>query len=232
MDCPENLSYRWAINFYFNSMTYSEQRTLLQKELIELIHFFHQKGWSPATSTNYSFRNPKPENHTYTISKSGVDKGLFAESDLMEIDRDGNPLEVYTHLKPSAETLLHTMLYEDPMVEAVVHTHSVPNTVLSKLYLPKGGISFEGYEVLKGLEGILTHETNYFLPIFQNSQDIKALSEEIRNYQQKHPLPHGFLLAGHGLYTWGKTIAIAKRQMEVFEFLLECELQINRIGKF
>jgi methylthioribulose-1-phosphate dehydratase len=37
------------------------------------------------------------------------------------------------------------------------------------------------------------------------------------------PDMHGYLIAGHGLYTWGKSFEIAKRQLEVLEFLLECE---------
>jgi|GEM_PF-6747725 len=38
----------------------------------------------------------------------------------------------------------------------------------------------------------------------------------------------GFLLAGHGLYGWGSSIAEAKRHIEVFEFLMECRLWIER----
>ncbi len=211
---------------------YEEKIQVLQTDLIDLIHFFHSKGWSPATSTNYSFRNPSPEEATYTISISGIDKGKFDATHLMVINAEGNPTTEYTHLKPSAETLLHTLLYEDPSINAVVHTHSVAGTVLSRIFESSKGISFEGYEVLKGLQGINTHQTNIFLPIFPNSQDMVILSEEIRAYQKQNAKMHGFLLAGHGLYTWGESIAAAKRQMEVFEFLLECEIQINSFRKF
>jgi ribulose-5-phosphate 4-epimerase/fuculose-1-phosphate aldolase len=54
-----------------------------------------------------------------------------------------------------------------------------------------------------------------------------ALSQEIEAYWIDHPEMKGFLLAGHGLYTWGKNIAEAKRHIEVFEFLFECFYKIH-----
>jgi len=41
---------------------------------------------------------------------------------------------------------------------------------------------------------------------------------------------YGFLLAGHGLYVWGKDIPTAKRHLEVFEFLLQCEREVRSHG--
>jgi methylthioribulose-1-phosphate dehydratase len=32
---------------------------------------------------------------------------------------------------------------------------------------------------------------------------------------------HGFLIRSHGLYTWGRDLAEANRQLEILEFLLE-----------
>jgi methylthioribulose-1-phosphate dehydratase len=32
---------------------------------------------------------------------------------------------------------------------------------------------------------------------------------------------HGFLLAKHGLYTWGRDLAEARRHIEIHEFLFE-----------
>jgi methylthioribulose-1-phosphate dehydratase len=192
-----------------------------QRELQQIIHWFHAKGWAPATSTNYSFRNPAPGADTYTISRSGVDKGGFQLTDFMQVDAQGQALPGFQHLKPSAETGLHTMLYGlFPGVHAILHTHSVLNTVLS---LGCTSLTLEGYELLKGLDGIHTHNTSVEVPVFANSQDIAALSREVGTYLVDHPHTKGFLLAGHGLYTWGKTLADAKRHVEVFEFLFECE---------
>ncbi len=193
----------------------------MHRDLQHIIHWFHAKGWAPATSTNYSFRNPAPDSDTYTISRSGVDKGAFQLTDFMQIDAQGRALPEFQHFKPSAETGLHTMLYAlFPGVNAILHTHSVLNTILS---MGHKSLIFKGYELLKGLEGITTHETSVEVPVFANSQDIPALSVEIRAWLEKNPRAKGFLLAGHGLYTWGKSLADAKRHVEVLEFLLECE---------
>ena len=198
------------------------ETTLPQEKLIAVIRFFHQRGWSPATSTNYSFRNEDKE--TYTISVSGIDKSQFCASDLMVIDKSGNAIPAFQHLKPSQETLLHTMLYKNASTNAVLHTHSIAGTVISRRLATQKGVFLRGYEVLKGLGDISTHNTEVFIPIFPNSQDIASLSKEVGLYLQENPDMYGFLLEGHGLYSWGKSIEEAKRHIEVLEFLFECEL--------
>ncbi|MDZ4681591.1 MAG: methylthioribulose 1-phosphate dehydratase [Saprospiraceae bacterium] len=199
----------------------------LQQELLAVIHWFHAKGWAPATSTNYSFRNPAPEQETYTISRSGVDKAAFRLEDFMVVNAAGQPTDTYRHLRPSAETLLHTMLYEQPGVNAILHTHSVVNTVYSWIHRDEKAVKISGFELLKGLQGITTHEAEVWIPIFENTQDIAALSLEIKARLAEYPEIPGFLLAGHGLYAWGNSIAEAKRHIETFEFLFECLNQIE-----
>ena len=194
-----------------------------RQHLVAIIHFFNHKSWSPATSTNYSFRNSAPNSNSYTISKSGVDKQYFTEHDFLEIDAQGTPLPSYCTVKPSAETGIHTMLYAQYAdCEAILHTHSLLSTVLSAKYLQEGGIYLRDLEVLKAIRGILTHEAEVFVPIFQNSQDIAALSQDIKVYLDQNPNTFGFLLAGHGLYAWGNSLAEAKRHIEAFEFLFQC----------
>ena len=82
--------------------------------------------------------------------------------------------------------------------------------------------------MLKGLDGIRSHETFEEVPIFANSQDIADLSSRIRRRfatpewrNPARPPFHGFLLARHGLYTWGRDLAEARRHVEIFEFLFE-----------
>lgn len=199
----------------------------LQQELLAVIHWFHAKGWAPATSTNYSFRNPAPEQETFTISRSGVDKGAFTAADFMVIDAQGQPLDEYRQLRPSAETLLHTMLYEQAGVNAILHTHSVANTVYSWIHREEKAVKITGFELLKGLQGITTHEAEVWIPIFENAQDIATLSVEVKARLAAYPQTPGFLLSGHGLYAWGSSIAEAKRHIETFEFLFECLNQIE-----
>lgn len=197
-------------------------------ELLESILFFNQKGWSPATSTNYSVRSSNPEQ--YIISRSGVDKSKFNLQDFILIDPKGQVLPPFNKegIKSSAETEIHTYLYEKfPETQCVLHTHSVLGTVLSKIYADEKCLRFEGFEIQKGLEGNKTHETETILPIFSNSQEMKDITSDLENFLKQGIQIHGFLIEGHGLYTWGKDIPTAKRHIETFEFLFECYQQMR-----
>lgn len=210
------------LNYNFLFM---QDKAASKQELLHLIHTIYARGWAPATSTNYSFRNP--EGNTYTISRSGVDKGLFALDDFMEINADGMPLPAWAHVKPSAETGIHTTLYKNPDIRAILHTHSPASTVLS--YLRRGDLSIpiQGFEVLKGLDGITSHETRIEVPLFDNDQDMERLGDRIQATLPNYPRSPCLLLAGHGLYVWGKSLTDAKRHLEVFEYLFECILRME-----
>ncbi|MDQ3072824.1 MAG: methylthioribulose 1-phosphate dehydratase [Bacteroidota bacterium] len=199
----------------------------LKSELVSAIHFLYLQGWAPATSSNYSFRDPMK--NQYWISRSGVNKEAFFAEQLMAIDAKGEPVYEKSQ-RSSAETLLHTMLYENPGTNAVLHTHSVNNTVLSLLHEQEGSVSFTGFELQKGIQNVTDHNAILKVPVFRNSQDIAFLSDEVRNYYHKNPGMTAFLLAGHGLYTWGPNIAVARRHVEVFEFLFECKLKLKQYG--
>ena len=191
--------------------------------LTETVRFLAARGWTPATSSNFSARIPH-RGELIAISRSGVDKSLFCEEDVMVVDMAGKSVAP-EGARPSAETLLHTLLYESSNVGAVLHTHSVGGTVCSMQYAKRGSIEFRGYEILKGLAGNQSHEATEILPIFPNDQDMAALSRQVGDYWKHHRNIHGFLIEGHGLYTWGMDLASAKRHVETFEFLFECLLK-------
>ncbi len=199
----------------------------LKSGMVEVIHFLHGKGWAPATSSNYSVR--EAEHDDFWISASGIDKGSFAAGDFIHVDAVGAPLD--DPRKTSAETQLHVLIYECfPEAHCVLHSHSVYNTVLSMARKKKKNyVDLQGYEVLKGLKGIKTHDVKVRIPIFDNSQDIDGLAEEIGAWFEQHGEPQGFLLKGHGLYVWGDDIASTKRQMEVLEFLFEVVYKLKTL---
>lgn len=191
-----------------------------QAELASIGRWLANKGWSPATSSNYSILVSDQE---IAITRSGVDKSFMTEDDVILIDRLGKEKEL-SRGKSSAETLIHTCIYDiKPQARCVLHTHSVFGTRLSMRFSSEGRISFAGYEILKGLGSHSTHEGEEILPILPNSQDMVAFSKEVKKILQDHPKVHGFLIAGHGLYTWAESSFDCKRQVESFEFLLECK---------
>lgn len=187
-------------------------------ELAAVGRAFYSRGWVLGTSGNFSAVVSR-EPLRLAITSSSVDKGGLTADHILQIDHQGNVLE--GDGRPSAETLLHLAVVRLREAGAVLHTHSVWSNILSDAYSADGGFSIEGYEMLKGLEGVSTHEHREWVPIIENSQDMTRLAESVNETLQQHPRAHGFLLRRHGLYTWGNDIAEAKRHVEIFEFLLE-----------
>lgn len=191
-------------------------------QLRECGELFHRRGWSVGTSSNYSvvLGNDPVE---LIVTASGKDKGRLARTDFVHVGADGQPLEA-DQPKSSAETMLHVVLAEQPGIGCILHTHGVWGTLLSDHFFDDGGIEIAGYEMLKGLEGIKTHDTLHWVPIFENTQDIPALADTVKGCltDMDQPLTHGFLIRKHGLYTWGRDTFAARRHVEIYEFLFEC----------
>lgn len=198
--------------------TESQMSATLAASLARLGPDFHSRGWVLGTSGNFSAIISR-EPLRLAITSSGVDKGTLAAEHILEIDGEGNVVDGSG--RSSAETLLHLAVVRLRGAGAVLHTHSVWSNILSDAYFSEGGFSIEGYEMLKGLDGVTTHEHSEWLPIIENSQDMKSLAAKVEATLNEHPQAHGFLLRRHGLYTWGRDIAEAKRHIEIIEFLLE-----------
>ncbi len=203
-----------------------QRHALSVQQLMECGRDFHRRGWSLGTSSNYSVVVDR-EPLTLLMTGSGFDKGRLEPGQFLLVDENAKSLVTDgVGPRPSAEALLHTVLAKHG-AGAVLHTHSVAATVLSQGLAQEGCIRLAGYEMLKGLEGIMTHESEARIEIFPNTQDIASLANVVKDRLADFvdPLQHGFLMAGHGLYTWGKDIAAARRQIEVLEFLFEVVTQ-------
>ena len=180
----------------------------------------HRRGWCDGTGGNFScVLNQEPLE--LLMAPSGVDKGLVAPQDLITVDGEGQLLAGSG--KPSAETLLHLAIVKSRGAGAVLHTHSQAATLLSKMACPRGEsvgwIRVTGLEMLKGLEGIKSHDEEVKIPVLANDQDLKRLSTAAQ--PRLLEAPQGLLIAGHGLYAWGANLEMAKRHLEILEFLLE-----------
>lgn len=216
----------WAGRFV-NAMLSVEANSLSRRfaaqvrRLQEIGAEFHGRGWSLGTSSNYSTVVER-EPLKLLLTASGKDKGRLGDDDFVLVDESGRNVEPNAP-RPSAETLLHCLLAKQPGVGAVLHTHSIWGTVLSDRFHARGRLPLEGYEMLKGLAGVSTHDYRAEIEIFENTQDIAALSRDVQRRldDAERPLRHGFLIRRHGLYTWGRDLEEARRHVEVLEFLFE-----------
>ncbi|HEY3222008.1 MAG TPA: methylthioribulose 1-phosphate dehydratase [Gemmatimonadales bacterium] len=189
----------------------------LAEQLVEVGRLCYARGWALGTSGNFSAvvrSNPL----TLAITSTGVDKGLLEPQQIVAIDASGRV--VRGSGTPSAEATLHLAIVRSRGAGAVLHTHSIWSTILSEAPTD-GALTIDGYEMLKGLDAVRTHEHRERLPIIENTQDWVAAAPRIEAMLREHPEAHGFLIRRHGLYTWGKDLAEAKRQIEILEFLFE-----------
>jgi methylthioribulose-1-phosphate dehydratase len=183
------------------------------------------RQWVPATSGNFSVR---VDAEHIAITRSGVDKGALAPSDILI-------QSILAPLLPgsSAEAALHVRQYADHSdVSAIFHIHGPYSSVIGQAHLPEGAVHLTGWELQKAFSGIITHEATVEVPVFANDQDIDALAARV-SARLNEPAPSsrsrapGYLLAGHGLYAWGRTPRDAKRHLEAFEALFKQTMMLR-----
>jgi methylthioribulose-1-phosphate dehydratase len=195
------------------------------KALAELGQRLYVRGWVLGTSGNLSTvvsRRPL----RLAITASGLDKRTLRPADILTVDAAGKALG--RRGRPSAETLLHVTIARSRGAAAILHTHSVHSTVLSDVHGDAGGFHIHGYEMLKGLEGVGSHEHHEWIPILENDQDMPRLANVLEQTLAAQPAAHAVLLRRHGLYTWGATLAEAERHVEILEFLFETLVRRSR----
>ena len=186
-----------------------------------------RRGQVPATSGNFSAR---VDDRYIAITASGVDKGALGEDDVLLFDLAADA--VAGKVRASAETPLHTSLYRrDPAIGAVLHTHSRNATLMSMMMGDADTVVLTNYELLKAFRGFDTHTAIARVPIFANDQDMARLSALVETRLDSTADVIGYLLAGHGLYTWGVDMTEARRHIEAMEFILDCELERMRLRR-
>ena len=176
---------------------------------------FYSRGWALGTTGNFSaVVGARPLR--LAITASSVNKGTLTTTQILEIDEHAR-LARRSACAPSAETALHLEIVRRRGAGAVLHTHSVWGTLLSE----RREVEIEGYEMLKGLSGVTTHEHRERIPVVANDQDMTRLAHAVGAMLERNPAAHAFLLRRHGLYTWGASLAEAERHVEILEFLFE-----------
>jgi methylthioribulose-1-phosphate dehydratase len=191
-------------------------------ELIAAGRDFAARSWVPATSGNFSSRI---DARTMAVTLSGRDKGALTPEDFVAVAIDAPPPPGV-----SAEAPLHALMYRlDSAIGAVLHVHSLTATLASLAYEAAGTVELHGYEMLKAFRGVATHEARIEVPVFPNDQDIPRLARQVE--ARLKPGIWGYLIAGHGLYAWGRDVAEARRHVEAFDFLLACERERTRRPK-
>ena len=207
----------------------------IARQFGEIGRDFYARGWTLGTSGNFStLVSRKPL--TLAITASAVSKGAIAVNDVVLIGPNASVIgprgqRRKRSARPSAEALLHVTVARVRHAGAVLHTHSIWGTILSDVHAGEGGLTIAGYEMLKGLEGVTTHEHAEWLPILENDQNMERLARQVEETLERFPTVHAFLLRQHGLYTWGDGLAQARRHVEILEFLFEASGRLRTIAE-
>ncbi|ATO48933.1 methylthioribulose 1-phosphate dehydratase [Brevibacillus laterosporus] len=203
-----------------------EQRTAAFKKLDEVKLTFARRDWFPGTSGNLSIKISDVPLQ-FAVTASGKDKTKLSPEDYLIVDSNSSSVEP-TNLKPSAETLVHAVVYQSiPDAGACFHVHTIANNVISELYAQKQSFSIHGQELIKGL-GIWEENALLNVPIVENYADIPTLAAAIK--EAIRPDVPGVLIRNHGIYAWGRNDFEAKRHIEAFEFLFEYQLRLLQVS--
>ncbi|MGC6401396.1 methylthioribulose 1-phosphate dehydratase [Sphingomonas sp. FW199] len=175
------------------------------------------RGLAAATSGNHSVRL---DAETIAITRSGTHKGRLTPADLMLATPEGEPLEPG---RPSAETVLHALIYRQfPDAGAILHWHSPGGVALSRTL--GDALVLTGHEMLKAYPGVETHDTERVIPVVDNSQDMGEIEAALGGRLTAEDTAPVFMIRAHGIYGWGRDVAEAERVAEATEFMIAAEI--------
>ncbi|WP_422124619.1 methylthioribulose 1-phosphate dehydratase [Planococcus sp. X10-3] len=193
-------------------------------ELADVKDVLAARDWFMGTSGNLAIK-VSSEPLQFLVTASGKDKYKRTDEDFLLVDAAGEPVGT-THLKPSAETLLHRAIYNKTGAGCSLHVHTVANNVLSDLYGREGKIDFKGQELIKAF-GLWEEDAVLSIPIIANHADIPRLAEVFEEHLTADK--GAVLIRNHGITVWGKDAFEAKKLLEASEFLFQYQLALLQL---
>ncbi|MDI5791414.1 class II aldolase/adducin family protein [Bacillus licheniformis] len=170
-----------------------------------------------------SIRRPAAVSHHSKRKDKERDRGGF-----LLADEEGRPAETGHALKPSAETLLHTYVYQHTNAGCCLHVHTVDNNVISELYAKEKQVTFRGQEIIKAL-GLWEEHAEVTVPIIETAlifliwrRICRAPFRRFRRSADSQPRH----------YCLGKTAFEAKRMLEAYEFLFSWHLKLKALQAY
>lgn len=183
------------------------------RDMIRAATAFYQFGWLMGTSGNLSVR--MDENH-FLISGSGKHKGELTETDFLLCNLEGKAAEE-SSLRPSAETLLHCVIYrKNPDCHAIFHVHHPGSALCSARDAQDGFTTFTDLEMIKGLD--IWDKDQVRIPIVENHRHIPDLAQAVNQTEPEVP---GIMVLRHGYYAWGRSAFEARRHVESLAYLFD-----------
>jgi methylthioribulose-1-phosphate dehydratase len=208
-------------------------------ELIsELCRQFYALGWVSGTGGGISIRDAEG----IWIAPSGVQKERIDPDDVYLL-RDGVWDRVEVLGRPRDPTLrisecqpLFFNAYRLRNAGAVIHSHSVWAVLAARLAGVSsaadgtpGEFRSRNLEMQKGLRGHGCFD-ELRVPIIPNTAREAQLTQSMAAAIEAYPDVDAVIVAGHGVYVWGRDWVEAKTQAECLDFLMRVAVEGHRLG--
>lgn len=190
-------------------------------ELADVKDELAERDWFMGTSGNLAIK-VQGDPLQFLVTASGKDKRKRTDEDFLLVDQFGRPASP-THLKPSAETLLHVEIYRKTNAGCSLHVHTIDNNVVSEVYGDQGVVTFQGQELIKAFDK-WEEDAVLRIPIIRNHANIPTLAKEFAEHI--HGDSGAVLIRNHGITVWGRTAFEAKKILEASEFLFRYQLRL------
>lgn len=193
-------------------------------ELADIKDELAKRDWFMGTSGNLAIK-VKDNPLQFLVTASGKDKRKRTSEDFLLVDASGNPASE-THLKPSAETLLHVEIYNRTKATCSLHVHTIDNNVISEIYGDEGAFTIKGQELIKAFD-MWEEDATLTFPIIYNHSHIPSLAREFAEHITGDS--GAVLIRNHGITVWGKSAFEAKKLLEASEFLFGYHLKFLQL---
>lgn len=180
-----------------------------------------ERDWFMGTSGNLAIK-VSDDPLQFLVTASGKDKRKQTDEDFLLVDQFGRPAED-THLKPSAETLLHVEIYRRTNAGCSLHVHTIDNNVISEIYGDRGEVRFQGQELIKAFD-MWEEDAVLRIPIIPNYAHIPTLAKSFAEHIKEDT--GAVLIRNHGITVWGRNAFEAKKVLEASEFLFRYQLRL------
>lgn len=209
-------------------------------ELIcELCRQFYDLGWVSGTGGGISIR----DEHGVWVAPSGVQKERIAPEDVFLLAEGvWDRVEVLEHpanpeLRVSECQPLFFNAFRMRDAGAVLHSHSLWAVLAARIAAPESlgpqGVAGEfrsrNLEMQKGLRGFGCFD-ELRIPIIPNTPRESQLTDSMAAAMEANPQADAVLVAGHGIYVWGRDWVQAKTQAECLDYLMRASVEAHRLG--
>lgn len=186
-----------------------------RQTLVDICHLLAARNFTTATGGNVSARLP---DGTCWVTPSRLHKARVEVADLVRVTMDG--VKVEGMREASSETMMHLAVYRAlPPAGAVIHAHPVAATGFAQAGLPIDTTSSsEAYVILGPEVPLVPYATPGGAPLAE------VVSAAL------HPRRHAYLLANHGVFTWGEDLWHAYDLLDTLELTSQSLLAAIALG--